>query len=594
MSRFVQTPVEWREIAAPATVVSSLAKALGCSPLLARILIQRDPLLENPKNARRYLEPKLAHLNCPFSIKGMRDAVARLRRAIREKEQVLVFGDYDVDGITSTAALVHFLRQFKLVAGYVVPRRMEEGYGLTEEAVSRALRENGLPNLFIALDCGTNAVETISGLRARGVEVLVVDHHQELESGRADCLMVNPHLDHAGEEPAPPWLNLSTAGLVFKVVHGVVKAGREEGDPISNRIRVADYLDLAGMGTVADLVELSGENRLIARHGLVRLAKTRRPGVHALFHAAGIDLGEALESADISFKIGPRINAVGRLDDACIPVELLLGEDFSHCQRLADNLDALNQERKTIEAGIFEEAEAQIEGSGQARLPGIVVADPEWHPGVVGIVASRLCHAYHRPCLVLGAAEKEGEPGDYLKGSGRSVPGINLVRLLENCQPHLERWGGHPMAVGLSLRMDRADALREGFVEAIRWLHPEGIPGRILEIADWVRPEQVSGALIEELDRLRPFGQGNPRPLLGIRPVILQTPPQRLKGSHFRFQISNGNGGPLGGIAWNQADRIPPIGKSLDLAVRLSWNTWRGKRSLQLELVDWRIRAKSK
>lgn len=519
----------------------------------------------------------------------MRAAVERVREAIRDGERVLVFGDYDVDGITSTAALVHFLQQFKLKPGYVVPRRMEEGYGLTEEALARALREFGKPDLFIALDCGTNAVETVGGLQRKGVDVLVVDHHQELEGGRADCLLVNPHLDHAPDEPAPAWLNLSTAGLVFKLIHGVVKAGREVGDPSCGRIRVADYLDLAGMGTVADLVELSGENRLIARHGLLRLGKTRRPGVHALFQAAGIEFGEVLESADISFKIGPRINAMGRLDDACIPVELLLGDDFSYCRRLADSLDSLNRERKAIEAAIFEEAEAQIGETDQDALPGMVVANSNWHPGVVGIVASRLSHAYHRPCLVLGSGETGGEESEQLKGSGRSVPGVDLVRILDLCHPLLERWGGHPMAVGLSLRMDRVEALRERFAEVIEELHPGGIPGRILEIADWLAPEELSGTLIEELDRLRPFGQGNPRPLLGVRPVILKTPPRILKGSHFRFQVTHGNGGAIGGIAWNQADRVPPTDQALELAVRLSWNTWRGKRNLQLELVDWRI-----
>jgi single-stranded-DNA-specific exonuclease len=340
------------------------------------------------------------------------------------------------------------------------------------------------------------------------------------------------------------------------------------------------------MGTVADLVELSGENRLIARHGLLRLAETERPGVHALFQAAGIDFGEDLESADISFRIGPRINAVGRLDDAMVPVEMLLGKNFTQCRRMADGLDALNDERKSIEAGIFEEAVDIIEGSGLAGAGGIVVSQPDWHHGVVGVVASRLTHTYHCPCLVLGAAEAGA--GGLRKGSGRGVPGVDLVALLEHCQDLLESWGGHPMAVGLTVDSSRLPTLQARFAEAVDRRYPEGIPERFLEIVDWITPGEITPELLHELDRLRPFGQGNPRPLLGVRPVRLDSPPRIIKGSHFRFQIGNGRSLPVSGIAWNQADRIPPPGLPIEMAVRLCWNVWKGKRNLQLELVDWR------
>ena len=565
---------------------NKLAASLGCSALLAKILLNRDPALVNPERAREFLEPPLKNLRCPFEIQGMEEVVARLWEAIEKEQKVLVFGDYDVDGVTSTVALVHFLKRWGLFPDFIVPRRMEEGYGLSTAAVERALKDHGVPDLFMALDCGTNSAGAVRVLRDQGADVAVIDHHQELEDTRVDCFLINPHIDHAQEDPPPPWLNLSTAGLVFKLIHAVVKHSRRLGHPRGNAIRVADYLDLAGMGTVADLVQLRDENRLIARHGLTRLTQSRRPGVHALFQASGIESGDTLNTADISFKLGPRINAVGRLDDACIPVELLLGEDIQRCRQLAGNLESLNEARKRIEAAIFDEALLQIEQEGLEKLEGIVVYQPEWHHGVVGIVASRLTQALHRPCLVLGSAES-GE-AELLKGSGRSIPGVDLVEALGRCESYLLKWGGHPMAVGLTLSRDQIPALRSAFSQAVSELNPNGLPKKNLEIADWLAPEAIGPQLLRELDRLQPFGQGNPRPLMGIRPVTLFRAPKRIKNKHFRFSLDRAGEPSLGGIAWNLADRIPPLGQPLEMAARLTWNQWRGKRSLQLELIDWR------
>lgn len=568
-------------------VAKKLAMSLGCSTLLAKILLNRDPALRDPARAREFLEPQLKHLRCPFEIQGMKEVVDRLWEAIEKHQRVLVFGDYDVDGVTSTVALVHFLKRWDLQPNFVVPRRMDEGYGLSTAAVERSLKDNGIPDLFIALDCGTNSAGAVQVLRERGIDVAIIDHHQELEETRVDCLLINPHIDHADENPPPPWLNLSTAGLVFKLIHAVVKHSRGLEHPRGKAIRVADYLDLAGMGTVADLVLLREENRLIARHGLTRLTQSRRPGVHALFQASGIESGDTLNAADISFKLGPRINAVGRLDDACIPVELLLGEDFERCQQLAGNLDSLNEERKRIEAAIFDEALLQIRQDGLEKLHGIVVYHPGWHHGVVGIVASRLTHALHRPCLVLGSAESGEE--ELLKGSGRSIAGVDLVEALARCESYLKKWGGHPMAVGVTLSGDQAPALRNAFSQAVAEMNPSGLPKKNLEIVDWLSPGAIGPDLLRELDRMQPFGQGNPRPLMGIRPVILSRAPKRIKDKHFRFFLDRPGEPSIGGIAWNLADRIPPLGQPLEMAARLTWNQWRGKRSLQLELIDWRL-----
>ena len=364
--------------------------------------------------------------------------------------------------------------------------------------------------------------------------------------------------------------------------------------PGSEKIKVVDYLDLTTLGTVADLVPLKAENRLMARQGLRRLEKTRRPGVHALFESAGLDPADGLAASDIGFKIGPRINACGRLDDACRPIELLLEDDYSNCVSTARELNRMNRERQEIERRITEDAIQMIEANGVKDAAGIVVFDESWHHGVVGIVASRLTQQYHRPCLVLGAEDSQEDlsSGDerFAKGSGRSIPGVNMVAMLESCQELLVKWGGHPMAVGVTLRADRVSDFQKAFACAVEQACPNGLPEQELSVMEWIRPQDVTRRLMEELEQLHPFGMGNPKPIFGLKDVVLNGHPKVLRNSHFRFGVKAASGGPiLKGIAWKMADNLPPPNSLLDLAVKLSWNMWNGGKSIQLELVDWRI-----
>ena len=567
--RWVYTPL-------PAEQIEALSRRAGVSPVLAELLLRNG--LGEPEVATKFLKPALAELQDPFLLQNLEAAAVRLRDAIARREQVVVLGDYDVDGVSSTALLVSILRRFGLYPRFVVPRRMEDGYGLSRSAIDRAL-ELGKPHLFIALDCGTNSHEEVAYLRSQGIDVLVIDHHRSKDRPLDQCLLINPHVYEAPGDGA--WRNLCTVGLVFKLAHGLLKQLRTENHPVAFRVKLRDYLDLVALGTVADLVPLHGENRILARQGLKILQSTQRPGLCALMSIAGVKCDHDILPVDISFRLGPRINASGRLADAAISVELMLSEDEKFCRETAQQLDAFNRERQDIERLITEEAERLIETS-YVSSPGIVLFAENWHPGVVGIVAGRITRKYNRPCVVLG------NEGDLAKGSGRSVDGINLVDVLGTCGEHLTSWGGHPMAVGVSLSKPKVDVFRERFADAVRQQLGSDVAEARLQIAAWLTAEQVREQLMEEICTLHPFGQGNPEPVFGIRGVVLRQRPEIFKGQHFRFSFDDGRGRRLFGVAWKLAHRVPPVGELLDLAVELTWNHFNDRKLLQLELIDWR------
>ena len=376
-------------------LASDLGAYLGVSPILGALILQRG--YTDPLRAKMFLSPKLANLDDPFRLKNLRPAVLRIIEAIEKKQNILVFGDYDVDGITSTTLLVSILRLFGLNPAYFVPRRMEEGYGLSEAALERALSNNDT-DLLIALDCGTNATEAIEYINSRGIDLIVVDHHQAKDTTAQNHILINPHVfDLEGA----PWLQLCTVGLVFKLAHGLIKEMRNRDNKDAWQINLKDYLDLVALGTVADLVPLIDENRILARNGIKRLKSTRRTGIQALIQASGIALGEEITPIDISFKLGPRINASGRVADASLPLEMMLGDNFTTCYRAACELNDINRERQDIERGVLEDAMKQIEENRLNDYPCIVVSNPRWHPGVVGIIAGKLSREYHRPVIVL-------------------------------------------------------------------------------------------------------------------------------------------------------------------------------------------------
>ena len=570
--------MRWTHTPPPAEEVEALSQGAGVSRVLAELLHragQRDA-----GAAAAFLQPALASINDPFLLRNLQAGATRLRAAIANREEVVVLGDYDVDGVSSTALLVMILRRFGLSPRFVVPRRSADGYGLSRSAIDRAL-EAGKPHLFIALDCGTNSHEEAAYLRAQGIDVMVIDHHRSRERVLSDGILINPHVEADETNGDAAWRHLCTVGLVFKLCHGLLKQLRAENNPIAFQIKLRDHLDLVALGTVADLVPLLGENRILARHGLRILQDTHRPGLRALMDVAGVRPAQGLTPTDISFRLGPRINASGRLADAALSVELLISDDKQFCTDTAEQLDTFNRERQDIERGITEEAERLIE-TEFSTLPGIVLFHEDWHPGVVGIVAGRVTRKYNRPCIVLG------NEGDMAKGSGRSVDGVNLVEVLGTCCENLTSWGGHPMAVGISLPKVHLDTFRARFAGAVRAHAGGDITEARLDLAAWLMPEQINERLMEELDSLHPFGQGNPEPVFGVRGVVLRAPVEIFKEHHFRFHFEDGRGRRMHGVAWKMAVRQPPLGVPLDFAVELKWNHFNNRKLLQLGLIDWR------
>lgn len=564
----------WSYRAADAGLARRISASLGVSEPLAFILART---FADEAEAERHLRPQLAHVSDPFAVGGLREAAERLVLAAAQGERIAILGDYDVDGVSSTAMLVHFLRRLGARPEYFVPRRLEEGYGLSMAALERVLAE-AKPQLFVALDCGTNSQAEINRLKAEGVGVIVVDHHVAKDA-RVDCILVNPRVHDA---PDAPWQSLCTAGLVFKLVHGILKVLRLAGDDRGTSIAVKEYLDLAALGTIADLVPLRAENRILAAHGLRALGEARRQGVRALISVSGMDPGGVLTSVDVSYRLGPRINASGRLADASLPLRLLLSDSPEDCLRDAAELDGINRERQEIDKRVTEEATAQAKGMGD--LAGYVVFG-DWHPGVVGIAAGKICRALDRPVIVLG---KEGPNA---KGSGRSVPGTNLVEALTACGDLLKTYGGHPMAVGVSLDVAAVEAFRARFSVAVEAQRQAGVvhaDGRDIEIAHWIKPSEVTDELLDDLELLQPYGEGNPEPVFGFKSFVFERAPTLFGEGNFRTQTALAGGRRLNFIAWRMAERMPAPGKAVELAIRLQWNRWQGRRTPQAEILDWR------
>lgn len=567
----------WLHRAAKTELAQRLAASLGISEPVAHVLARQ---FEDETIADRHLRPQLAHVSDPFAVGNLRAVAERLVEAVNKQERIAILGDYDVDGVSSTAMLVDLLRRLGAEPAYFVPRRLEEGYGLSMAALNRVLAE-AKPQLFVALDCGTNSIAEVDRLKAEGVDVIIVDHHVA-KAEAVSCLLVNPRVNDTADSP---WQSLCTAGLVFKLIHGILKVLRLAGDPRGTSIQVKDYLDLAALGTIADLVPLLYENRILASHGLRALGEARRPGVRALVSISGIEPGAVLSSVDVSYRLGPRINASGRLADASLPLQLLLSSSDADCQRDAELLDQINRERQEIDKRVTEEATAQAEAMGD--LAGYVLQG-DWHPGVVGIAAGKICRALDRPVIVLG------KEGDVAKGSGRSVPGINLVEALTACSEILTTFGGHPMAVGISLNLTEVDRLRERFAQAVAQQKAAGgvvLDGRDLDIVHWIKSHEISERLLDDLELLQPYGESNPEPIFGVKGFVFDKAPTVFGDSNFRHQSTLSGGRRLNFIAWRLATRMPEVGRSVDLAVKLQWNRWQGRKIPQVEILDWRYGA---
>ncbi len=520
----------------------------------------------------------MSEIACPFEIPNLKEAAQRICHAIDNGQRVVICGDYDVDGVTSTTLLVDILQKFDTFPSFIVPLRLKEGYGLSQLAAERAMDCGEAADLFIALDCGTNSIEEAEYILSKDCDLVIVDHHQSKRPLPEKALLVNPHV--RGDERNEAW-RLCTVGLVFKLAHGILKLRREQGDQRAFDITLREYLDLVSMGTLADLVPLIHENRTFTRVGLNTLSKTKRKGLQSLMDVSGMTASHGVNAVDVAFKIGPRINASGRLADAALAVELLLSEDSSYCMETSLKLDSFNRERREIEKRIAEEAKQQVE-NGQLESRGLVVYGADWHPGVVGIVASRLSRAYGRPTIVLG------QEGALAKGSGRSVAGVDLVEVLGGFSERLESWGGHPMAVGISILADRVAEFRVNFDKAVKAFMDTHQMDKALEISTFIDLDDVGPGLMSEIALIEPFGQQNPEPIFATKKVVFRQRPKVFKDTHFRFSLSDCKKRSIQGVAWNMADRIPKLNTPVDIAYRLAWNSFGWQKILQIDLIDWK------
>jgi single-stranded-DNA-specific exonuclease len=552
-----------------------LSSELGVSTLLARCLVNRN--LEDVARAGDFLSPRLRQMADPFLLPDMDRAVARLFQARDRRESVMIFGDYDVDGVTSTALLADALGALGWSVRHYLPNRFDEGYGLSLAAAKGCL-EQGPASVLLAVDCGSTAVETVQWLAGQGIDALVLDHHQVSEPPPAAVALVNPQRLTA---PAVAFRNLCSAGLAFKLVHALVKEGRRRGLDQAEAYDLRPLLDLVALGTIADLVPLTGENRILAAAGLERLQVTRRPGLQALKAVAG--MRDEVGVYEVGFQLGPRLNAAGRLETAADALELLRATDMTRAADLAGRLDARNRERQRIERAIAE----QVIGAVRARFdPGrdfvIVEGQILWHVGVVGIVASRVVREFHRPAVILGGEGKEW------RGSGRSIEGFDLAGALRQCDDLLLRHGGHAMAAGLSLREENLDPLRARLNElARRSLSAEQLQPSLRLDAE-VTLADLSLERLAELKRLEPIGQGNPPVQLAARRLRLSSPPQRIgrERQHAKFSVTDG-AATAEAVWWSPGDARLPEG-SFDLAFAPQIDAYNGRRRVQLRVLDWR------
>ncbi len=548
----------------------ALAAALGVSGLTARLLLLRG--MDTPEKGRQFLDSRLAALPDPYLLPGMERAVERLVPALARGERISVHGDYDVDGITGTALLVETLRAFGAEVDYHIPLRLKDGYGLCADALKKAAQ--GGARVILTVDCGVSAVAEARLARELGLELIITDHHQPSARLPEATAIVNPHL----QENRFPFPDLAGVGVAFLLLVALRRALREggvfQGQPEPD---LRHSLDLVALGTIADIVPLTEVNRTLTKVGLAILNEGTRAGIQALKEVAAV--GE-ITCGVVGFRLAPRLNAAGRLEDAAEGVELLLESSPAGARGKASRLDGFNRERRRIEQETLQQAIARLEDDGTSNLHSIVLADDRWHPGVIGIVASRLVERYHRPTVLIALENGQG------KGSARSIQGFHLFRALQKCREELTGFGGHEYAAGLSLTADRVDSFAGAFERiAGEDLTDEDLRPRLSHDGK-VRLENLPLSQVREWALLAPFGAGNPQPAFVATDLEVRQP--RIVGKdHLRFLVRQ-DGVSMPCIAFGMAARLEELGERVDLLFVPALNQWQGRTSVQLQIRDFR------
>ena len=556
-------------------LAATLSRELGIPPLLAQCLLNRG--LCDPDRISRFIEPRLKHLADPFLLPNMLAAVDRLCVARERREPVVIFGDYDVDGVTATTLLTEMLGALGWTIHYYLPNRMDEGYGLTQAGVENCLEKYPV-KLLLAVDCGSKASPPTTWLRERRIDVLVFDHHQVSTPLPEVTALVNPRLAGPNE---PDFRELCSAGIAFKLAHAVLKRARDENLPGAFDLDLRKWLDLVALGTIADLVPLTGENRILVSAGLARLSQSDRPGIVALKKVANIT--RPVGGYEVGFQLGPRLNAAGRLETALDALHLLLARDAKEADALAVRLDTQNRDRQAIERAIVEDVLTRIRAKFNAGTDFVIVeGDPSWHIGVVGIVASRVVQEFYRPAIIFGG------DGESWRGSGRSIEGFDLAAALRSCDDVLLRHGGHAMAAGLAIQPARIDEFRARFNDLARSsLRPDQLQP-VLRIDGQVKAADLTLNLLKHLDRLQQTGIGNPPVNLMLSNASHQRPFQLIGAAknHVKMWVTDG-GSTREALWWGGADKPIPDGR-FDLAFTPELTEFNGTFGIQLRVLDWR------
>lgn len=545
-------------------VVSALGTALGIPGPLAALLVQRG--WGAPDAAREFLRPSLDALGDPLALLGMPEAVREISDAVTRGDAILVHGDYDVDGQCATAVLTRALRESGATVIPFVPHRMRDGYDFGPAGLAEAVRVGA--RLIVTCDCGITAVETVQAAAEKGIRVVVTDHHLPGPVLPPAAAVVDPQ--QPGDVSGAG--NLCGTGVAFKLVQALVPVlGLPRHLPMH-------LLDLVALATVADVVPLVGENRILVKHGLRIMTDTRWPGLQALLGTAGL-AGKQLRAGQLAFMLGPRLNAAGRVGDAMDGLRLLLTEDPAEAASLAERLERLNTERQALDGRILEEALAMVEETGDPEnIASYVLASEGWHAGVVGIVASRVVERYGRPTFLISVENGVG------KGSGRSISRFDLHRGLTACGDLLERYGGHRMAAGLTIRADRVEAFRDRFEAVVATDLPREERGPEQRIDLEIPLDDITDELERLCRHLEPCGMGNPGPVFGVRGADFRN--RMVVGSgHLKGRLGSPSAG-LDAIGFQLADRVPWRGESrVDVAFRLERNEFRGSSTLQARLL---------
>ena len=557
-----------------------LAKVLGAPLLVARLLLNRG--IDDPELGRLWLTGSLRDLPDPRGLGGMQAATDRLLVALDGHQRICVHGDYDVDGCTSVALLVGLLRRLGADVTWYAPHRQRDGYGVALHTVDR-LAEEGV-QVLITCDTGVSAHAAIARANEHGIDTVVCDHHTPPPELPAAAAIINPRIDPEGN----PYEELAAVGVCFMLAVALRARMRERGDfEASEEPDLREYLDIVALGTVADLAPLRGINRLLVRTGLKVLASRRRPGLRTLLDVSGVRPDDPLEASHLGFRLGPRINAAGRLAEASVAVELLLAEGDGQARRLAEQLDGWNRRRQETERRIQAEALQQLAGDDRlSERRGLVVWSEDWHPGVVGIVASRLMNHFHKPTLVIAVT---GESGT---GSGRGISGVDLFGAMNRYAALFERFGGHRAAAGLTLKAANLPRLREAFAGEAFDDQPAELWEPKLKLDAELTLDQVTWELEKAVTGLAPFGIGNPRPLFVAR-GLRASGVKALSRGGVRMQLRQGDSPSIKGIGFGLGVGPDDLSGPVDVAFSLQANHWRGVTSLELLIKDLRPASKT-